>query len=138
MANPGQVGFAVANPLLAKVMPCIQANLDIQIQCLLRQYRKANLHKQIQCLLRQQHSFCRLQGRSLPRYLHGVTAGWCALCGTSPRQRYLRLVCSFSCQGTVTAPQIIPWPPFCLGVYIERLLCYNGDNKNLYFLLSPS
>ena len=31
----------------------------------------------------------RLQGRSLPRYLHGVTVGWCALCGTSPRQRYL-------------------------------------------------
>ena len=38
---------------------------------------------------------CRLQGRSLPWYLHGVTVGWCALCGTSPRQRYLRLVCSF-------------------------------------------
>ena len=56
MANPGQVGFAVANPLLAKVMPCIQANLDIQIQCLLRQYRKANLHKQIQCLQRQHRS----------------------------------------------------------------------------------
>ena len=31
----------------------------------------------------------RLQGLSLPRYLHGVTAGWCAECGTSPRQRYL-------------------------------------------------
>ena len=34
-------------------------------------------------------SFCRLQGLSLPWYFHGVTAGWCALCGTSPRQRYL-------------------------------------------------
>ena len=33
--------------------------------------------------------FCRLQGLSLRRYLHGVTTGWCALCGTSPRQRYL-------------------------------------------------
>ena len=43
-----------------------------------RQYRKANLHKQIQCLLRQHRSFCRLQGLSLPRYLHGVTVGWCA------------------------------------------------------------
>ena len=34
-------------------------------------------------------SICRLQGLSLPRYLHGVTAGWCAACGTSPRQRHL-------------------------------------------------
>ena len=34
-------------------------------------------------------SFCRLQGLSLPRYVRSVTAGWCAECGTSPRQRYL-------------------------------------------------
>ena len=38
-------------------MPFHQANLDIQIQCLIRQYRQANLHKQIQCLLRQHRSF---------------------------------------------------------------------------------
>ena len=46
--------------------------------------------------------FCRLQGLSLRRYLHGVTTGWCALCGTFPRQRYLHLVCLFSCQGAIS------------------------------------
>lgn len=29
------------------------------------------------------------------------------------------------------------YPPSWMGVYFERLLCYNGDNRNLYFLLSP-
>ena len=54
-----------------------------------RQYRQANLDIQIQCLLRQHRSFCSLQGLSLPRYVRSVTAVWCAACGTSPRQRYL-------------------------------------------------
>ena len=71
-------------------MPCIQANLDIQIQCLLRQYRKANLHKQIQCLQRQYRSlFAGFKVFHCPGDLRSVTAGWCAACGTSPRQRYL-------------------------------------------------
>ena len=90
MANPGQVGFAVANPLLAKVMPCIQANLDIQIQCLLRQYRKANLHKQIQCLQRQHCSL--FAGFKVFHYL-GISTVLLPVGArnsvTSPRQRYL-------------------------------------------------
>ena len=54
--HPRTSWIAVANPLLVKVMPFHQANLDIQIQCLIRQCPQANLHKQIQCLLRQHHS----------------------------------------------------------------------------------
>ena len=90
MANPGQVGFAVANPLLAKVMPCIQANLDIQIQCLLTQYRKANLHKQIQCLQRQHRSlFAGFKVFHYPGISTVLLPVGARNSDTSPRQRYL-------------------------------------------------
>jgi len=118
VANPGQVGFAVANPLLVKVMPFHQANWDIQIQCLQRQNRSLFAgFKVFPC-----------PGTSMA--LLPVGAHYAAL---FPCRGIFVLSAHLVVKVQLQLRKSSRWSPSWLGVYFERLLCYNDDNRNYFF-----
>ena len=139
MSNPGQAGLCPHNPLLVKVMPHTSCACCSRCDAC-----RDNTGKRIWI-----SKFSACQGNTILF----LQASRSFTAPVSPR-RYCRLVrekatlfpgrgifilvCSFSWQGAVTASQIIPVTSFLFGVYFTRLLCYNGDNRNLCFVLSPS